>query len=117
MSKFKAGDKVFSIQHGVVTLEANSWGDDEDLYVLQAPKGEAYTTDGRLLENDLHPSLYTLDEARRMGFPVPTEPVVFEATAIAWQFMPRGEVMVSLADLGEAALSRKRVRVTVEVVE
>lgn len=112
MSKFKAGDKVYSIFEGVVTLEKIS---------DRLPGFEALTTprfevlpDGRLSDGDTNPMLYTLEEARRMGFPVPAEPVVFETT-IAPRVGGFGELRLTVPELEH--LLGKRVRVTVEVAE
>lgn len=112
-TKFKVGDKVFSIFKGVVVLT-------EGRAQYPVTDGDAdFYADGRLEACDSYPCLYTLDEARRMGFPVPAEPVVFEATVRfadnqsfwGWHFADKGPVHEL------APLQGKRVRVTVEVIE
>lgn len=74
MSKFKVGDKVFSLNAGVVTLQRsglNNFPVDDGF--------SSYTEDGFFTSTCKFPSLFTLDEARKL-WPerVPSEPLKVE---------------------------------------
>lgn len=70
--EFKPGDRVFSIPEGVITLREAVW--DSQLYPIQG-RHYSYTAAGKMRHCDTHPSLYTLTQARKMGFSVPDEPL------------------------------------------
>lgn len=78
--KFKPGDKVFSIQLGVVELEARKEG-DTDTWPIQCETEFfecIYTRDGKEHPKEAAPSLYHLDEAEKMGlYKKPREPHEF----------------------------------------
>jgi hypothetical protein len=68
--KFKPGDKVFSLRHGIVTIV-----ETEDAFTSGFSIGvkteigiEGHTREGRLLTIDKHPSIITLEEAEKRGF-------------------------------------------------
>lgn len=68
--KFKPGDKVWDVRYGAVEL-------DEYISIaypfVSKESGLCYTVDGKDHLNSKYPVLYTLEEARKMGFPVPPE--------------------------------------------
>lgn len=116
MSKFKAGDKVFSIQHGVITLESCELvALGTVAYTDEEGEKHLFWNTGKAVVQHVAPSLYTLEEARRMGFPVPAEPVVFEV--VVGDGRLTGAVGCEHADDLNGRFYGKRVRVTVEVAE
>jgi hypothetical protein len=117
--KFKVGDKVFSVGAGVFVLQDNPSSSE---YCLRDPDGCTYTETGRVVGADKFRSLFTLDEARAMGFPVPAEPLVFSAEVRTNHYLgTRGgidkEYFVQLPTffVERDGLLGKRVNVTVEV--
>ena len=111
MTTFKPGDRVFSIFSGVVTLS-----DSYDACYPISDGKHALLRTGFLGPDDAAPSLYTLEDARRMGFPVPSEPVVYETEVLpCGDGSVAGRIYNSRHELRE--LIGKRVRVTVEAIE
>ena len=75
MSKFKVGDTVFHIGHGVgvvieIADETTYWNSDV-VSVKFNDDWNCFTIDGRFSKIHKFPQLYTLAEARKMGFDVP----------------------------------------------
>jgi hypothetical protein len=64
---FKAGDKVYSIRHGIVTLVEI---EDENFPIgIKTEIGiEGHTAEGKCLIIDKRPSIITLEKAERKGF-------------------------------------------------
>ena len=111
--QFKAGDKVFSISKGVVTLDTMDVGPYQFI-----AKGIWYTIDGKIADTDASRSLFTLEEARALGFPVPAESIVFEAEVNTW-VCGKAEGYISEPEAARRALVPfigKRVKVTIEEV-
>jgi hypothetical protein len=63
---FKAGDKVYSIRHGIVTLVEI---EDENFPIgIKTEIGiEGHTAEGKCLIIDKQPSIITLEKAEKMG--------------------------------------------------
>lgn len=75
MSKFKVGDKVYSIFSGIGHVDV-IYDEDESIddRLVELANGELYTKCGRAFcEDDLNPTLLTLEEARAKGYYVPPE--------------------------------------------
>ena len=76
MSKFKVGDKVFHVGHGigtVVTIDKNfilSVAVEFNKHLMLS-----FLSDGRAYSNHTIPQLYTLEDARKMGFDIPKQKV------------------------------------------
>ena len=75
MSKFKVGDKVFHVGNGVGKVVRNDkLNTDYDIGVEFAGHGQVgFCHDGKYHNHHKIPQLYTLEEARKMGFEVPKQ--------------------------------------------
>lgn len=72
--KFKVGDKVFHVGHGVGTVLSNDVAANNPLMVTFMDGYRLrFLYDGREEYYHTIPQLYTLPEARKMGFEVPKE--------------------------------------------
>lgn len=81
VSKFKVGDKVFHVGHGLGEVIAVDSGVAEPIWVLFGEPDtvcrvkERFTLDGRYQTSHSVPSLLTLGEARAKGYDVPKQRV------------------------------------------
>lgn len=66
---FKAGDKVYSIRHGIVTLVEVEGEHSSDFPIgIETLRGiEGHTAEGKCLIIDKQPSIITLEKAEKMG--------------------------------------------------
>lgn len=105
---FSAGDTVWHVRHGKVTLEARHKNGTYPVYA----HGDSYTINGKVAGSDVGRVLYTLAEAEQYGWYKP-EPLRVEFTSVV------GNV-VGVPDEGSVnsiylhALKGKRVKVTAE---
>lgn len=68
--KFNNGDKVFHFRMGVTQIIRN---ETSSIYPIRTEDGLSYTEGGKFYVTDLYPSIYTLEDARVMGFEVPIQ--------------------------------------------
>jgi len=71
MSKFKAGDKIWHVIHGIQIVKYIDL--EETNYPVVASSRITYTTEGKQYLTNKYPTIYTLDEARKRGFDVPMQ--------------------------------------------
>ena len=74
--KLPIGTKVWHVRYGVAIIDDKNNAYPRLLKIIYLEEGfDFYTIGGKYHERDKFPSLYTLEDARKMGFPVPDEKV------------------------------------------
>lgn len=81
MSKFKVGQKVYSIRHGLGLILQIQYPSMSGTYIrAEFPEIDLqeFCIDGKVYSTDINPTLLTLEEARAKGYDVPKQKTLKE---------------------------------------